>query len=163
MSIHYPLTMEELRKCHGVGEGKAQKFGAEFLDLIRMFVEEYEVDRPDDFVLRSNPDKKRSRVAQIMPLLDRKMDFEDIAAAVDLSMDELLSVIEGIVLTGKKLDLGYYIDAEVDEDDIADIYDYFRNEAESDSLDEAFRRLGADYDERDIRLVRLKFLCEVAN
>ena len=163
MSIHYPLTEEELCKCHGVGEGKAQKYGAEFLELIRLFVEEYEVERPDDFVLRSNPDKKRSRVAQIMPLLDRRMDFEDIAAAVDLEMDELLSVIESIVLSGKKLDLGYYIDSEVDEDDMADIYEYFCHEAESDSLDEAFRALGSGYDERDVRLVRLKFLCEIAN
>ena len=163
MSIHYPVTMEELKKCHGVGEGKAKKFGAEFIDLIRLFVEEYEVDRPDDFVLKSTPDKKRSKVVQIMPLLDRRMDFEDIAAAVDLDMDGLLSVIEGIVLSGKKLNLKYYIDEEVDEDDVEEIYDYFRNEAESDSLEEAYKALGADYDERDIRLVRLKFLCEVAN
>lgn len=162
MSIFYPVTVEELHRCSGVGVGKARKFGGEFVSLIAKYVEENEIVRPDDFVVRT-PAKRSDNKIFIIQSIDRRMDLGDIAAAKDMEFEELLSEIEAIVAAGAKLDLSYYIKDNIDEDEVADIYDYFRNEAESDSIADAIAEFGGDYDEDEIRLVRLQFLCEVAN
>ncbi len=162
MSILYPCTLEELRGCQGVGEGKARKFGQEFVDLIRKYVEENEIIRPDDFVIKSAPTKSANKV-YIIQSIDRRLSLEDIAQARGLDMDELMSEIEGIVATGTKLNLDYYIEQNIDEDVVEDIYAYFREDAESDSVADAMAELGADYEEMEIRLVRIKFLCEIAS
>ena len=162
MSIMYPVTFDELKNCQGVGDGKARKFGKEFIELIARYVEENEIERPDDFVMKSIVNKSVNKV-HIIQSIDRKMPLDDIADSKGLDMEELLNEIETIVFSGTKLNLDYYISQTVDEDIIDDIYDYFREEAESDSLEDAMKELGDDYDELEVRLVRIKFLCEVAN
>ena len=162
MSITYPITIDELKNCQGVGEGKARKFGKEFMSLIAKYVEENEIIRPDDFVVKSIVNKSANKVF-IIQSVDRKLPLEDIADAKGLDMEELMNEIEAIVFSGTKLNLDYYIDQTLDEDVVEEIYDYFKEEAESDSLEEAMEELGSDYDEMEVRLVRIKFLCEVAN
>ena len=162
MSILYPVTYDELKNCQGVGDGKARKFGKEFIELIGKYVQENEIDRPDDFVVKSTVNKSANKVF-IIQSIDRKLSLDDIADAAGLEMDELIDEIEAIVYSGTRLDIGYYINENIDDDTVADIYGYFREDAESDSLQEAMEELGPDYDERDVRLVRIKFLCEVAN
>ena len=137
MAVQYPITIEEMQNITGVGVGKARKFGEEFVRLIKAY-----------FIIQS---------------IDRKMDFEDIARAKDLDFDELLTEIEGIVNSGTKLDISYYIGQFMDEDKAEDIYLYFKEDAESDSLDAAVEELGADYTEEEIRLVRIRFMCEQGN
>ena len=162
MSIMYPVTIDELKNCQGVGEGKARKFGKEFLELISKYVEENEIDRPDDFVMKSVVNKSVNKV-YIIQSVDRKFPLEDIADAKGLEMSELLSEIEAIVYSGTKLNIDYYLEQTLDDDVIDDIYSYFHDDAQSDSLAEAMEELGSDYDEEEVRLVRIKFLCEVAN
>ncbi len=162
MSILYPLTFEELRGCQGVGEGKARKYGKPFLDLIARYVEENEILRPDDFVVKSVASKSGNKV-YIIQSIDRKMSLDDIAAAKGLDLDELLTEIEAIVSTGTRLDINYYIEEHLDEDVVDEIYDWFKEEAASDSLEDALAALRSDYEDLEIRLVRIKFLCEVAN
>ena len=162
MSIMYPMSYDELKNCQGVGEGKARKFGKEFIELIARYVEENEIERPDDFVMKSIAAKSVNKVF-IIQSVDRKMPLEDIADSKGLEMEELIDEIESIVFSGTKLNLDYYIEQTLDEDIVEDIYDYFKEEAESDSLESAMEDLGSDYDEMEVRLVRLKFLCEVAN
>ena len=162
MSIMYPITIDELKNCQGVGEGKARKFGREFLKLIEKYVEENEIIRPDDFVMKSIVNKSVNKVF-IIQSVDRKLPLEDIADAKGMDMEELLDEIEAIVFSGTKLNLDYYLEQTLDEDIVDDIYDYFHDDAESDSLADAMKELGSDYDELEVRLVRIKFLCEVAN
>lgn len=162
MAIMYPETFDELKTCQGVGEGKARKFGREFIELISKYVEENEIERPDDFVVKSAPNKSANKVA-IIQSIDRRMSLEDIASARGLDMDELMGEIEAIVSSGTKLNLDYYISENLDEDIIEDIYDYFRNEAVSDDVNAAMEALGSDYYEMEVRLVRIKFLCEIAS
>ena len=162
MSILYPITIEELKGCQGVGEGKARKFGADFVDLIRKYVEENEISRPDDFIVKSAPSKSANKIF-IIQSIDKCMSLEDIAAARGLDMDELMTEIEAIVSTGTSLNLNYYIRENLDEDIVEEIYDYFKEEASSDSVADAVAALGDDYDEMEIRLVRIKFLCEIAS
>ena len=162
MSIMYPVSEEELKNCQGVGDGKAKKFGAEFLALIKKYVDENEIVRPDDFVVKSIVNKSANKVF-IIQSVDRKHSLEDIADAKGIEMDELMEELEAIVYSGTRLNLDYYIDQSIDEDTVADIYDYFMNDAESDSIAEAMKELGSGYEEFEVRLVRLKFLCEVAN
>ena len=162
MSIMYPITLDELRNCQGVGVGKAQKFGPEFIKLIKSYVEENEISRPDDFVLKTTGANSSVKLF-IIQSIDRRLSLEDVASAKGMDMDELLGEIEAIVATGTRLDLNYYIEETLDEDVVEEIYDWFRNEATSDSLAEAREALSADYEDMEIRLVRLKFLCEVAN
>ena len=161
MSILYPITFEELKNCQGVGEGKARKFGEEFIKLIKKYVEENEIERPDDFVVKSTPNKSAAKVA-IIQSIDRRMDLEDIAEAREMDMDELLSEIEAIVSSGTKLNLDYYIENNLDEDIVEEIYRYFKEDATSDDVQAAMDALGPDYYENEVRLVRLKFLCEIA-
>ena len=162
MAVQYPVTIEEMQNITGVGVGKARKFGAEFVKLIKAYVEEKEIIRPQDMVVKSVASKSGNKIF-IIQSIDRKMDFEDIARAKDLDFDELLTEIEGIVNSGTKLDISYYLKDFMDEDKVEDIYLYFKEDAESDSLDAAIEELGADYTEEEIRLVRIKFICEQGN
>ncbi|WP_418168284.1 DNA helicase RecQ [Alistipes putredinis] len=162
MAIQYPITIEEMQNITGVGVGKARKFGEEFVKLIKAYVEEKEIIRPQDMIVKSVGNKSGNKIF-IIQSIDRKMDFEDIARAKDLDFDELLTEIEGIVNSGTKLDISYYLRDFMDEDKIEDIYLYFKEDAESDSLDAAIDELGADYTEEEIRLVRIKFICEQGN
>ena len=162
MSIQYPITMEELQTISGVGAGKAQKFGAEFIKLIKAYVDEKEIIRPQDMVVKSVANKSNNKIF-IIQSIDRKMDFEDIARARNLDMDELLTEIEAIVNSGTRLDIQYYLNTIMDEDKVEDIYLYFKEDAETDSLDDAIDELGSEYSEEEIRLVRIKFISEVAN
>lgn len=162
MSIMYPETFDELIKCQGVGEGKAKKYGKPFLELITRYVEDNEISRPDDFLVRSMPNKSSDKIF-IIQSVDRRMALEDIAEARNMEMSDLLSAMEGIVESGTKLNLDYYIDNNLDVDVADELYEWFRTEAESDSLEDAINALAGDYEEMEIRLVRMKFLSEVAN
>ncbi len=162
MSIQYPVTLEEMQNITGVGAGKAKKFGKEFIELIKAYVDENEIDRPQDMVVKSVVNKSTNKVF-IIQSIDRKMDFEDIARAKDLEFPELLTEIEAIINSGTKLNIGYYIEQAIDEDKADEIYDYFREEAESDSIDDAMQELGPDFTEDEVRLVRIKFLSEMGN
>ena len=162
MSIQYPITIEELQTISGVGAGKAQKFGEEFVKLIKAYVEEKEILRPQDMVVKGVANKSSNKIF-IIQSIDRKMDFEDIARAKNLDLDELLTEIEAIVNSGTRLDIQYYLNKVMDEDKVEDIYLYFKEDAETDSLDDAIEELGSEYSEEEIRLVRIKFISEVAN
>lgn len=162
MSIMYPETFDELIKCQGVGEGKAKKYGKPFLELITRYVEDNEISRPDDFLVRSMPNKSSDKIF-IIQSVDRRMALEDIAEARNMEMSDLLSAMEGIVESGTKLNLDYYIDNNLDADVSDELYEWFRTEAESDSLEDAIDALSGDYEEMEIRLLRMKFLSEVAN
>ena len=162
MSIQYPITIEELQTVSGVGVGKAQKYGAEFIELIKKYVEEKEIIRPQDMVVKGVANKSNNKIF-IIQSIDRKMDFEDIARARNLDMDELLTEIETIVNSGTRLDIQYYLNTIMDEEKVEDIYLYFKEDAETDSLDAAIEELGSEYSEEEIRLVRIKFISEVAN
>ncbi len=162
MAIHYPITVEEMTNITGVGAGKAKKFGEEFIKLIKAYVTENEIERPHDMVVKSIANKSANKV-YIIQSIDRKLDFEDIAQAKDMEFAELLTEIEAIVNSGTKLNVNYYIEDAVDEDKIEDIYLYFKEDAETDSLEAAMQELGSDYTEEEVRLVRIKFICEQGN
>ena len=162
MAITYPMSYDELKNCQGVGEGKARKFGKEFIEMIAKYVEENEIERPDDFVMKSIVNKSVNKVF-IIQSVDRKRPLDDIASSKGMDMEELLDEMETIVFSGTKLNIDYYIEQTLDDDVIEEIYDYFKEEAQSDSLADAMNDLGSDYDEMEVRLVRIKYLCEVAN
>ena len=162
MTLFYPVTIDELKKCQGVGEGKAARFGQPFVELIARYVEDNDIIRPDDIVVRSVPNKSAERV-QIIQSIDRRLPLEDIAEARHMEFPELLDAIESIVSSGLKINLDYYIRQELDEYKVEDIYAYFREEAESDSVEDAMAALGPDYTEEEVRLVRIKFLSEIGN
>ena len=162
MSIQYPVTIDELKSCQGVGEGKARKFGKPFVELIAKYVEENDIVRPDDFVVKSVVNRSANKV-YIIQSIDRRLPFEDIARTKDMDLDELITEIESIVASGTRLNIDYYIRQTIDDDKLDDIYDYFHDEAESDSVIDALKELGGDYTEEEVRLVRIKFLSEVGN
>ena len=162
MAIQYPITIEEMQNISGVGVGKANKFGKEFVELIKAYVEDNDIIRPQDMVVKAVANKAGNKIF-IIQSIDRQMDFEDIARVKNLTFDELLTEIEAIVNSGTKLNIQYYLSDYMHEEKIEDIYLYFKEDAESDSLDEAIEELGGDYSEEEIRLVRIKFLCEVGN
>jgi ATP-dependent DNA helicase RecQ len=162
MSIQYPVKDEELLQITGVGAGKAKKYGKPFLELIRQYVEENEITRPNDMVVKSVINKSGLKV-YIIQSIDRKLVLEDIAFTKDLTVSDLLTEIERIVASGTKVDINYYIDEYVDEYHQEEIYNYF-SEAETDSINEALKALGEDeYNEEEIRLMRIKFLSDVGN
>ena len=162
MAIQYPITIDELQNISGVGAGKAQRYGEEFIDIIKKYVEEKEIIRPLDMVVKSVVNKSGIKV-YIIQSIDMKRPLDDIAEAKGLEMSELVSEIEAIVNSGTRLNLDYYIDMTIDEERQHDIYSYFREEAESDSLEEAIKELGNEFEEEEIRLVRIKFLSEMGN
>ncbi len=162
MAIQYPVTVEELKQITGVGAGKATKYGKPFLDLIKEYVEENEIIRPMDMVVKSVVNKSGIKVF-IIQGIDRKVSLEDIALAKNLTFDELLYEIESIVGSGTKIDIKYYIDEFVDPYHQEEIFEYFRK-AESDSVDDAIKELGEDeFTEEEIRLMRIKFMSELGN
>jgi len=162
MSVQYPISMDELKQIVGVGAGKAIRYGKEFINLIKRYVDENEIDRPQDMVVKSVVNKSINKVYYIQSI-DRKISLDDIADAKGLEMKDLLTEIEAIVNSGTKLNLDYYINEILDEDHQEEIYDYFR-EAESESIDDALEELGEDdYSETDIRLMRIKFISEMGN
>ena len=162
MAIQYPITIDELQNISGVGAGKAQRYGIEFIEIIKKYVEEKEIIRPLDMVVKSVVNKSGIKV-YIIQSIDMKRPLEDIAEAKGLEMSELVSEIEAIVNSGTRINLDYYLNATIDEERQHDIYSYFREEAESDSLEEAIKELGNEYEEDEIRLVRIKFLSEMGN
>lgn len=162
MAIQYPITTDELQNISGVGAGKAQRYGEEFIEIIKKYVEEKEIIRPLDMVVKSVVNKSGIKV-YIIQSIDMKRPLEDIAEAKGLEMPELVSEIEAIVNSGTRINLDYYINSTIDEERQHDIYSYFREEAESDSLEEAIKELGNEFEEEEIRLIRIKFLSEMGN
>ncbi|MDR0743982.1 MAG: DNA helicase RecQ [Tannerella sp.] len=161
MATTYPVTVEELQNIPGVGAGKAKRYGKEFANVIRKYVEENEIIRPEDMRVRTIANKSKLKV-WIVQSIDRKVALDDIANSKGLEFDELLDEIETIVYSGTRINLDYFINDVMDEDHIDDIYQYFK-ESETDSLEEAIKELGSDYTEEEIRLIRIKFLSELAN
>ena len=162
MAIQYPVTIDELQNISGVGAGKAQRYGLEFIEIIKKYVEEKDIIRPLDMVVKSVVNKSGMKV-YIIQSIDVKRPLEDIAEAKGLEMSELLSEIEAIVNSGTRINIDYYINSTIDEERQNDIYMYFREEAETDSMDEAIKELGNEFEEEEIRLVRIKFLSEMGN
>jgi len=163
MAIQYPITIEELQNITGVGAGKAKRYGAEFIRIIHSYVEEKEIIRPQDMVVKSVVNKSNLKVF-IIQSIDRKLDFEDIALAKNLDMNMLLNEIEAIVNSGTKINIDYYIDNIMEKDHQQDIYDYFMEEAENESVENALQELGEDnYTEEEVRLMRIKFMSELGN
>ncbi len=162
MATTYPITMEELQNITGVGQGKAKRFGEEFLEVIRAHVEENEIERPEDLRVRTVPNKSKQKIA-IIQGIDRKVPLSDLAKAHDLTFEELLDEIEAIVYSGTKLNINYFIDQEIDEDIQNEIYNYFKNDSETGDVEQAIKEIGEDYSDTEIRLVRIKFLSEYGN
>ncbi len=161
MATTYPITLEELQNIPGVGAGKAKRYGAEFVALIKKHVEENEIERPEDLRVRTVANKSKLKV-WIVQSIDRKVALDDIAVSKGLEFSELLDEIEAIVYSGTRINIDYFLNDVMDEDHVEDIYEYFKD-SETDDLEEAIEELGGDYTEDEIRLVRIKFLSEMAN
>ena len=161
MALKYPINLDELSKVHGVGEGKARKFGKEFIKVIAAYVEEYDILRPDDLIVKSTGVNSGLKL-YIIQNTDRKLPLEDIAKSKGLKLDELIKEMEGIIFSGTKLDVKYAIDDLLDEDQQEEIHEYFM-EAESDSIQEAIDEFDGEYDFDELRLMRIKFINEVGN
>lgn len=161
MALKYPINLEELATVHGVSEGKAKKYGKEFVALIAQYVEENEIIRPDDLIVKSTGANSSLKL-YIIQSIDRKLSLEDIASAKDLDMDALLKEMEQIVYSGTKLNIGYWVEEILDEEQQDEINDYFM-EAESDSIEDALEEFDGDYDYEELRLMRIKFISELAN
>jgi len=162
MAIQYPVTMNELQNIVGVGTGKAQKYGKEFIELIKQYVDEKEIIRPLDMVVRSVVNKSGVKVF-IIQSIDRKIPFEDIAEAKNMDTIDLIKEVEAIVSSGTKINIDYYLEGVIDDEKLEEIYEYFR-EAETESVEDALAELGEeDYSEEEIRLVRIKFFSDLAN
>lgn len=161
MATTYPIKIEELQNITGVGAGKAKRYGEEFCALIKRHCEENEIVRPDDFRVRTVVNKSKIKVS-IIQAIDRKIALDDLAISKGVEFDELLDEIEAIVYSGTKLNIDYFLDEIMDEENLDEIYSYFKN-SDTDSLDVAMNELGADYSEEEVRLVRVKFISEMAN
>jgi ATP-dependent DNA helicase RecQ len=162
MCTHYPVSIDELKQIQGVGSGKALKFGLPFIELIKKYVDDNDIDRPIDLVIKSAANKSALKVS-IIQNIDRQITLEDIASAKGISYDEILKELETIVNSGTKLNLNYYIDELIEEDRQDEVYDYFRA-TETDSIDEALSELGTDdYTREEVQLMRIKFLSELGN
>lgn len=159
MATTYPVTMEELAGISGVGVGKAKRYGEEFIKLIKRHVEENEIERPEDLVVRSVANKSKVKIA-IIHAIDRKISLEEIAESRGLEFSELLDDIEAIVNSGTKININYYIDEILDDEQQNDIFDYFK-QSESGDIEEAYKEFGSEFSEEEIRLVRIKFLSEM--
>lgn len=161
MAVAYPITLEELQNIPGVGVGKAKRYGDAFCELIKKHCEDNQIERPEELRVRTVVKKSMNKV-KIIQSIDRQIALDDIANALNLGFDDLLGEIETIVNSGTKLNIDYFLDEVMDEDRVDDIYDYFRT-SETDDLETAAEELGGDYTEEEIRLVRVKFLSEMAN
>ena len=161
MATTYPITLEELQNIPGVGAGKAKRYGKEFIELIKRHVEENEIERPEDLGVRTVANKSKLKVS-IIQRIDRKVALDEIASSNGLEFTELLDEIEAIVYSGTRINIDYFVNDVMDEDHVEDIYEYFKD-SETDDLEDAIEELGGDYTEDEIRLVRIKFLSEMAN
>tara|TARA_B100000925_G_scaffold179015_1_gene135072 strand:- start:1390 stop:2130 length:741 start_codon:yes stop_codon:yes gene_type:complete len=161
MTIRYPVKFEELSSIFGVGEGKSKKYGKEFLELISEYVEQNNITRPDDLVVKS-AGKNSSLKLFIIQSIDRKLSIEDIAQSKSMDLSELISEMETIVFSGTKLDISYCIDDYLDEDQQGELYDYFI-ESESDNIEMALEEFDGEFDEFELKLFRIKFLSDLAN
>ncbi|MBN1769047.1 MAG: DNA helicase RecQ [Prolixibacteraceae bacterium] len=163
MSIQYPITIEELQNIQGVGQGKAMRYGKEFIELIKTYVDENDIDRPQDMVVKSIANKSKSKVT-IIQNIDRKVSLDIIAESLGIGFDDLLTELEAIVNSGTKINIDYHIEEVMDPDTEDDIFEYFKEESEDGSIEEALAELGEeDYSLEDIRLVRIKFISELGN
>jgi len=161
MALKYPISIDELSNVHGVGEGKAKKYGKPFIDLINRYVEDNDIIRPDDLVVKSTGANSGLKL-YIIQNVDRKLALDDIAKAKGLDMDGLLKEMEQIVYSGTKLNISYWIDEILDEDQQEEIHDYFMD-SESDNIKDALKEFDGDYDIEELRFMRIKFISEVAN
>lgn len=161
MATIYPVTLDELQNIPGVGAGKAKRYGEEFCKLIKRHCEENEIERPEDLRVRTVANKSKMKVA-IIQAIDRKVALDDIAMSKGIEFEELLDEIEAIVYSGTKLNIDYFLEDIMDEDHLLDIYDYFK-ESTTDDIDDALDELGDDFTEEEVRLVRIKFISEMAN
>ncbi|MEX0997475.1 MAG: DNA helicase RecQ [Flavobacteriaceae bacterium] len=161
MSLKYPGSIDELSNVHGVGEGKAKKYGKTFIDLINRYVEDNDIERPDDLVVKTTGSNSALKL-YIIQNVDRKLQLPDIAKAKGLSMDEFIKEMEAIVYSGTKINISYYLDEVLDEEQQEEIHDYFL-EAETDNIENALKEFDGDYEEEELRLYRIKFISEVAN
>lgn len=161
MATTYPQTLEELQNIPGVGAGKAKRYGTEFCELIKKHCEDNDIERPEDFRIRTVANKSQLKIS-IIHSIDRKVALDDIAMSKGMEFDELLEKIEAIVYSGTKINIDYFINEVMDDDDVNDIYQYFK-ESETDDIDAAIEELGQEYSEDEIRLVRIKFISEMAN
>ena len=161
MATTYPITLDELQNIPGVGPGKAKRYGKEFIELIKKYVDENEIERPEDMRVRTVANKSKLKV-EIITAIDRKVPLDALAESKDLEFDELLDELEAIVYSGTKINVSYYIDEAIDTDIEEDIFDYFK-ESDTDDIETAMQELGDDYTEEEIRLVRIKFLSEMGN
>ncbi|GAA3979222.1 DNA helicase RecQ [Pedobacter ginsengiterrae] len=162
MCTHYPITSEELKQISGVGSGKAMKFGSSFIELIKKYVEDNDIERPIDLIIKTQANKSQMKVS-IIQNIDRQIGLEDIADSKGITYEEILKEVESIVNSGTKLNLNYFIDEVIDDDRQDEVFDYFRA-AESDSIDEALNELGeTDYTREEIQLMRIKFMSELGN
>ena len=161
MATTYPITLEELQNIPGVGAGKAKRYGKEFIELIKRHVEENEIERPEDLRVRTVANKSKLKVS-IIQRIDRKVALDEIASSNGLEFTELLDEIEAIVYSGTRINIDYFVNDVMDEDHVEDVYEYFKD-SDTDDLEDAIEELGGDYTEDEIRLVRIKFLSEMAN
>ena len=161
MATVYPITLEELQNIQGVGAGKAKRYGKEFVKLIANYCEDNEIERPSDLRVRTVANKSLLKVS-IIESIDRQVDLDDLADSKNIDFSELLDEMETIVYSGTRINIDYFIDNIMDEEDVDDVYEYFR-ESETDSLEEAMKEFGEDYSEEEIRLIRIKFISEMAN
>ena len=161
MATRYPVTIEELTNITGVGQGKAEKYGEEFLEVIAQYVEDNDIDRPMDLVVKSVVNKSGLKV-YVIQSIDRKIALDDIANAKGIELADIITEIEHIVQSGTKVNLDYYINEEIDEADQEEVFDYFM-EAESDSIEDALYEFDNAFTEEEMRLLRIKFMSEVAN
>ena len=161
MATTYPITIEELQNIPGVGPGKAKRYGQEFIDIIKKYVEENEIERPEDMRVRTVANKSKNKI-ELITAIDRKVPLDALAESKDLDFDELLDELEAIVYSGTKINVSYFIEEAIDNDIEEDIFEYFK-ESDTDDIETAMKELGDDYTEEEIRLVRIKFLSEMGN
>ena len=161
MATTYPITIEELQNIPGVGPGKAKRYGQEFIELIKKYVDENEIERPEDMRVRTVANKSKNKI-ELITAIDRKVPLDALAESKDLDFDELLDELEAIVYSGTKINVSYFIDEAIDADIEEDIFEYFK-ESDTDDIETAMKELGEDYTEEEIRLVRIKFLSEMGN
>ena len=161
MATTYPITIEELQNIPGVGPGKAKRYGQEFIELIKKYVDENEIERPEDMRVRTVANKSKNKI-ELITAIDRKVPLDALAESKDLEFNELLDELEAIVYSGTKINVSYYIDEAIDNDIEEDIFEYFK-ESDTDDIETAMQELGDDYTEEEIRLVRIKFLSEMGN
>jgi len=161
MALKYPINLDELSNVFGVGEGKAKKFGAEFVDLIARYVEENEIIRPDDLIVKSTGTNSALKLF-IIQNTDRKIPLEDIARSKGIELEELIEEMQRIVYSGTKLKMDYIVDDILDEDQQQEIFEYFM-ESDNDKIETAMKEFKGEYEEEELRLMRIKFISDVAN